>query len=1385
MAASSSQVAVTHEDWLSLCDPEQPWFTLPVMKRAFPQGVNRVSSINRAEHKVRWDEVYNAANRTEYIEWLLREVLGWRDDYCVGAQLPENLRAGVTQQEVTVVPDGAYCPASVSPVGVFEDFSAAEDVSSAEPKPVPQVLVFTLPVPVCTDPTSRARDGWSVTWIERAAQCCREFKVPLALVTDGDYLTLVHASDNHPTGWGTWRASVFATEPAFLDSFVSMLDARRFTTVADTDTPAALLVESVGSQADVTDQLGSQVRQAVELLVNAISRANLDRGGHLLDGIPPKQVYEAAVTVVMRLVILLVAEEKNLLPIDEEQYRQLYAVHTLHEDLERERSENPESLETRCTAWHRLLSTARALHAGVRHHDLFIPAYGSSLFDPDRFGFLEGRTHDQSRHPSVSTPIQVTDADILAILDALLVLRFRSAAGVTDTRRLSYRNVEVEQVGHVYEKLLDHSVQVADGPVLGCKGKQGAEPEIPLRWLEAAQMAGREALLEFLSDSGGKNKGHYVGTKKQVAKMLADEPASRLAELRAACGGNPDLTERIKPYVNLLRVDLRNRPVVFLPGAVYVTETGSNRASGTAYTSRKLAEEVTEYALAPLCYSPGPQDTADANQWVLRPSNELLALKVCDPAVGSGAILVAACRYLADRVIRAWNAEGDPRVSDVATAADDPNRLAGKLDALRLVAERCCYGVDRNPMAVEMAKLSMWLTTMAKDRPFTFLDHTIKSGDSLLGIWDLEQLRWLHMDPASGRGRDRAFDWMVGDHDALELLNDRLEEAALLRMELQSQTTNSIGDLDRKASQHIRSEQLLHSLARVADLVAGAALASAQEPNPSAALNQVIEADLPVLQDVLIALDTAEEPTALAAAEQRATKRLDAGGPENAPARRPFHWPIAFPEVFADGEKFDAMVGNPPFIGGQRLSGAAGGDYREYLVQWIAQGTKGSADLVAYFFLYAAKVAHSLGYLATNTIAQGKTSEVGLAQLIDRGWTIHRAVSSTPWPGAASLEIAKCWLASAAWHGRKYLDDRWVSGIDEMLYPISRSGWRKQPLAANKDQSFQGSIVLGMGFTMSPEKAQALIAKDLRNAEVLFAYLNGEYLNQSPTQTASRWVINFFDWAEEHARTYPDCFAIVEEHVKPERLSKKGKAYENARNFWWQHLAQRKGLYQNIADLDRVLVITRVSDTLMPAFVPTRQVFSDATVVFAYDDWFHLGLLSSGFHYRWAVRYSSTLETRTNYTSTDVFATFPQPDYSDAVAQAAEALDNHRRPFMVAEQIGLTALYNRVHDPANHSSAIVELRRLHRNLDFAVRDAYGWQDIELDHGFHDVRGAGQRFTFAALAADEILERLLELNRDRYQAEAKAGLHSKAKKKNTTPLGGLFQDSDPRNQAAIA
>lgn len=1370
--ATSRRVAEQHQDWLNLTDAEEPWFSLPALKRALANGLDRAPSEVRAEHKVRWygDEnttsARTAEDRTDYINWLLQEVLEWGDDYFTGERLPPKFRTGVTRHDVTVGPTGVYRPADTEPVGLFEDDTCDGDPDSPESHGT-RVLVFTLPAG--TDPKTRVSgDGWAAAWVQRAALSCRHHHVPLALVTDGDHLTLVHAPEQGITGWGTWRASEFATEPVLLDSFWSMLRSWRFTAAAHRNTPESLLEESASSQAEVTNQLGMQVRQATELLVNAISRANQSRHGTLLAGIEPHDVYEAAVTVMMRIVFLLVAEENDLLPIDDRLYQDLYSIRTLREALEREHFGNPRALEARTTAWHRVLATSRAVHNGIHHDELSIPAYGGSLFDPDRFPFLEGRPADSSWHTTPSTPISVTDLDILAILDALLVLRSRQQGRVSDTRRLSYRNVNVEQVGHIYERLLDHDAVIAEHDVLGLVGKPGREPEIGLPELENQELEGETSLVEWLS-----HKDQGVGTKARIRKLLAKPVDHQLrTRLRQACQGNPDLVARIEPFANLLRLDLRGRPLVFLKGAVYVTETGSRRDSGTAYTTRDLAEEVVEHTLAPLCYSPGPQDTPDTTQWRIRASGDILGLKVCDPAIGSGAILVAACRYLADRLIEAWREENHPLAADTATAANDPNRLEVVVEARRQVAEHCCYGVDRNPMAVEMAKLSMWLTTVAKDRPFTFLDHAIKTGDSLLGIQSFDQLRHLHFDIAEGKSRETPIPGFSTGGDAVKAIQKLLDQALELRQEMAGIESNRPSDIERKQDLHRRGEATLAILSTVADILSGGALVTAHNRDPKKALTAQIETDAEVVVQLIEDLGTPEQANAVIRAQGRARMRLEAGRPDDAPSREPLHWPITFPEVFNTPGRtpgFDAMVGNPPFIGGQKITGAAGTDYRNHILAWIANGAKGSADLVAYFFLNATRISQSFGYLATNTLAQGATSKVGLAQIVDNRWIIYRAVSSTHWPGKATVKIVKVWATAGGWLGQRILDGQPEAGIDEMLRPGSRSGWRKMRLAANLGKSFQGSTVVGEGFIMSPEEAQELIARDIRNAEVLFPYLTGDDVNHEPRLRAPRWIINFRDLTLNEAKEYPDCFKIVEDKVKPYRQERKSngefKRQRAAVKYYWLYHRASLKLYRAIDHLERVIAISRVGKTVLPAFVSKDQVFSDATIVFSYDDDFHFAVLVSGFHYRWALRCGSSLGDGPRYTTAAIFDTFPQPAASAAVASSGRSLNTFRSELMVGRQLGLTDIYNLVHDPEVESDKPIQrLRDLHIQLDCAVRDAYGWFDLDLEHGFYEVDQQGIRFTFSPTVADETFERLLELNKERYEKEVTQGLHDRKKAK---------------------
>ncbi len=781
-----------------------------------------------------------------------------------------------------------------------------------------------------------------------------------------------------------------------------------------------------------------------------------------------------------------------------------------------------EPLERSTAAWHRLLALTRAVHGGITHDRLRIPAYGGALFDPDRFGFLEGRNAEGA----TTGALPVDDLTVLAMLAALQELQFR-VGGVTETRRLTYRSLHVEQVGRVYERLLDHSAVRATDVVVGLVGRAGDEPEVTLAELEGIAAVSDDRLVTWLAQRSGL-------TTRRLTQMLA-MPADALTtqRLRAVADNDDDLVDRLLPFAPVIRRDARDLPTVMLTGSVYVTEGNANRSSGTAYTSRPLADEVVRHALEPLVYRPGPAEGAEPAAWKLIGAEAILGLRVCDPAVGSGAILVAACRYLADRLAEAWAAEGIHAGAEAEEVA---------VLARRAVVDHCLYGVDRNPMAVEMAKLSLWLVTMAKERPFSFLDHALKAGDSLLGVTSLEQVRSFHVDPDRGR-RVHAQRGLWGDAAVLDRLVKRAVEK---RRRLAAIEVITVRDAETKAVLDAEATEELDALRVVADVLVEAALACELPGAPR--LDDRLRG---CAELVGRAFDDADGPSAQARAlrdlGERGRAWLDAGRPSSAPSRRPLHWPLAFPEVFEAGGRFDAMVGNPPFLGGKRISGPMGTDYREYLVEWIADGVKGNADLVTYFLLRASQVAKGLGFLATNTISQGDTREVGLDQLVGEGWTIHRSVKSTPWPGEQTLEVAKVWARGRAWLGGSVLDGHDVAVITPALEAGRRVTGNPRWLAVTK-AAFVGSFVNGMGFVLEPEEAERLIAKDVRNADVLFPYVNGEDLNTSPTQAASRWVINFFDWSEERALAYPDCYGIIEEKVRPVRAKVNRQAH---RERWW------------------------------------------------------------------------------------------------------------------------------------------------------------------------------------------------------------------------------------------
>lgn len=1344
-SVGAGEAARRRHAWLELVQTSGPFLTLPVVDRAFPNGMPEVPGEVRAGVRSAVARMLEdrGASRQAVIVRVLCDALGWGDHLRQGAELPDTLTEAVAEHGTVVRPAFAFVEdRHDSAAGATAGDDDNEDDETEAASAGPYRLLGRI-APWGTNPLARTgEDGWRASAVERLAVLLRARDVPVGVTTDGRWWALVWAPRGGTTGAAVWDASLWSEEPVAFAAFVALLERARFLAAASADRLPALFAESLGRQEELTDSLSAQVREAVELLVATLDRLDADSSGALLAGVDEDELYSGVVTVMMRVIFLLFAEERRLLRSDADAYLRAYSVGRLVEQLEQRAAlAGEQALEQRTGAWHRLLAVSRAVHGGVEHEDLRLPAYGGGLFDPDRHPWLEGRRRGDPG--GAAHPPAVDDRTMLRLLRAV---QYVEVAG--ERRRLTFRALDVEQIGYVYEGLLDLEVRTADEPVLHLqrprtwpKGK--APSEVPATVAAAWADAPPATLVRELKPRTG-----MTPKRLQTALETALDAEDR-ADLAVRLGDDTVLIEIAANLAPLLRRDDRDRPVITRPGHRYLAPSTRRATTGTHYTPRWLAEDVAANTLEPLCYRPGPLETSDRDQWQPRPSSELLDLRVADIAMGSGAFLVAACRYLADRLVEAWDAEGRADATAVvrprtgAAATSDVEVDAVLLQARRLVAEHCLYGVDINPLAVDMAKLSLWLVTMDDQRPFGFLDDRLVCGDSLLGLASWQQLEALHVDPTVTRRRQaRGLLDYSGDWKTL------LGQAADLRRRITAAPVEEIRDVEHKHRLLSEATALTDRLRVVADAITARGLTTASLPMNKRAQTRLDDQ----FETLRLQIGTAlGDQTAEARLAKETDAALQDGRPDGTEPRRPLHWPLAFPEVFVDTHDpgFDAITGNPPFHGGQKLSGSLGADYLAWLQRWDGNAKKGSADLAARFVLRANRLLNTrgqLGFITTNTLVQGDTLEVGMLQAVDNGLTVRKGRSSHPWPSrSASLEIVNVWASRApvASSGLRSLDDEEVPAIGADLEPVGRIKGRPMPLPENDGTAFIGTYVLGLGFTMAPDEAAALIGRDPRNAEVLQPYVIGQDLNQRPDTSASRWVINFRDWPLERAQQYPDLIDIVRRLVKPERDHNNR---ENYRKNWWQFGEVRPGMYRAIADLDYVLALSLVSNALMPLRVPTGQVIAHKCAVFALDGLADLAILSSNVHAAWVIRYTSTMRTDINYSPSDVFDTLPRPEPTTALEDLGRQLDAERRELMLARSWGLTTTYNHVHDPADLDPAVLRLREIHEAIDHAVLDAYGW-DLDPQIGHHPTK-IGTRWTVRKEARFELLDLLLEENHRR-------------------------------------
>ena len=420
--------------------------------------------------------------------------------------------------------------------------------------------------------------------------------------------------------------------------------------------------------------------------------------------------------------------------------------------------------------------------------------------------------------------------------------------------------------------------------------------------------------------------------------------------------------------------------------------------------------------------------------------------------------------------------------------------------------------------------------------------------------------------------------------------------------------------------------------------------------------------------------------------------------------------------LFTDWIRADAIIGNPPFLGGKHMRLNLGDDYVEKVFQQFPSVK--DVDFCSYWFRLASDNAVDnnyvtrIGLVGTNSIAQGKTRKATLDYITQNKGYIHNAISTQPWSGEAKVHVS-----IVNWNYEQpqqyVLDDKPVNFINSSL-TTSVDVSQVNKLKANKNKGFQGIIPVGKGFYISQEQADEWIEKDASNKDVLKQSCSADDLTDKVNGNPSRWIIDFNDMCLEDASDYKLPFEHLKNTVKPERDNNRDK---KAKQYWWKFLRSRPAMRKAINGLSCYFIVPSHSKWFIFLPADPNWLPNNSTTVITSDDFYVLGILTSNVHRLWVQAQSSTLKADTRYTHTTCFETFPFPQYDckgeqpfaptgiiQKIRDKTTELHQYRTQQMEKKQWGITQLYNQYfHEPAS------KLYRLHQQLDKLVMQAYNFQ----------------------------------------------------------------------------
>ena len=849
---------------------------------------------------------------------------------------------------------------------------------------------FGAVLPVFIDAESRIGIGRGTKAASQALQWLRAGKERLAVLTNGRQYRLVFAGLDFDA-WCQWDVDLWFEEGVVAPQVAALrtlLQPALWTPEKKDATPALLqaILDSRKGQAELSVVLGERVREAVELLVQAHGSV-LKRDCAEVD---PADIYRAAVRVVMRLVVVLFAESREkLLPRDNTCYHGAYGLTGLREELDKVAARAGSRLKRSSSAWPRVLALFRLIFDGSHHPDLPVPEYGGELFERGDAMSKDGLVRALAVFETAcfEHDLLFRDSDVERMLGLLTRTKVRLRQGRTSTWAsvpVDFSDLSSEYIGILYEGLLDFELKTAPpgDPVIFLA--VGNQPALPLSRLEGMDDKAVANLLERMKDTSGPAADAAADAADADSEASSDDDAGDVLEddedeAEAEPDGDEFFITRTraeewarravrvgklvkKPRGTLTsqrqrewddKIGKKARQIVarvVLPGEWYLVRWGGTRkGSGTFYTRPGLAVPTAHRTLRPLAYTPPvgadgqPILDAPASAWTPRTPEEILALKVCDPACGSGTFPVAALRFLIDALYASLQYHG--RISEAGEraivrlldrrAAPEAEDLLGteqlscrpsdetfepRLKAIlrRHVVERCIYGVDLDPLAVELCRLSLWIETMDRDLPFSFLDHKIKCGNSLVGAWLDTFKHYPVMAWKNREGGDKGHTNGVHFGKAARSKAIKTFMQTTLKPDLQTflrGRTLFHEDLQERASQ--AHAAALAALGRLHDLPAHAA-------GERARLYRDDVLGSPEYQALKRAMDLwctcwfwpvgeiahAPLPTTFTAPTSSTTEAAD----RLALRKRFFHWELEFPDAFnVDRSGFDAILGNPPW----------------------------------------------------------------------------------------------------------------------------------------------------------------------------------------------------------------------------------------------------------------------------------------------------------------------------------------------------------------------------------------------------------------------------------------------------------------------------------------